>query len=484
MTLFRRLINSAESVDSLNLFLSENIELFYELHNSPIASLNAERESIREFIETKKLILERLDYSANTNKSFVSIIFDFAERFGFISVVNISNTLTRNELYLGKRRDAAKLYLLNIRNNNDYINRFNAICFLLQSSLETEEDTSKDVVVTFLNYYAKVLHDTSLEFSEAIKRNLVEARTNSTYEFLQGEYLTKLLEIDITNPASAYQSIHTLIDEIYERQYRFEVVVTEEAEFLIEANTEYSNSLENLELSFDAIRDIAVRKCRGIETHLTGRGVTPLLEEKELYIYLLRYGKMHKAKLESCFNEFPFAEINHPIEVIDWGCGQGLASLVLFDYLKFNELEISVSKIILIEPSPLSIKRAALHLQTYPSLQCSTTICKSFDGLELQDLHTDANRIKIHLFSNVLDIDDSYYLQNNLIELIKQSQKGVNYFICCSPYITDFKTNRIDNFVRSFRNREMIYSVDNRVDEWQNGNGWSRVVRVFKTTLQ
>ena len=376
-----------------------------------------------------------------------------------------------------QNRDLSNIHV----DNSEYITRFNDICQLLQSSLETEEDTDKDIVVTFLNYYAKVVYDTSLEYSEAIKRNLVAARTNATYAFLQSEYLTRLLEINIANADSAYQSIHTLIDEIYERQYRLEEVVTEEAEHLIEANTNYSNSLKNLELSFDAIRNIAVMKCRGIETHLAGRGVTPLREENELYVYLLRYGKMHKAKLESCFNKFPFAKINHPIEVIDWGCGQGLASLVLCDFLKSNELEIPVSKITLIEPSPLSIKRAALHLQTNPSLQTAKTICKSFDGLELQDLRTDANTIKIHLLSNVLDIDDSYYSQSNLIELIKQSQKGVNYFICCSPYITDFKTNRIDNFIRSFSDREMIFSEDNRKGDWIND--WSRVVRVFKSTL-
>lgn len=55
--------------------------------------------------------------------------------------------------------------------------------FLATIFTETEEDTDKDVVVTFLNYYAKVVYDTSLEYSEAIKRNLVDARTNSTFEF-------------------------------------------------------------------------------------------------------------------------------------------------------------------------------------------------------------------------------------------------------------------------------------------------------------
>ena len=135
----------------------------------------------------------------------------------------------------------------------------------------------------------------------------------------------------------------------------------------------------------------------------------------------------------------------------------------------------------MIEPSPLSIKRAALHLKTYPSLQTAKTICKSFDGLVLHDFRTDANTIKIHLLSNVLDIDDNYYSQSNLIELIKQSQKGLNYFICCSPFITDFKTNKIDNFVRSFRDREMIFSVENRKCDWIND--WSRVVRVFKSII-
>lgn len=339
MTLFRRLINSSSNIDSLSSFLSENIQSFYDLHNSNIVNLNSEKEDIREFIESKKLILERLDFTRNTYKSFVSIIFDFAERFGFLSIVNIENTLKQNEIYLGKRREAAKLYLLNIRNNNEYISRFNDICYLLQASLENEEDSDKDVLVTFLNYYAKVVNDTSIEYSEAIKRNLIDARSNSTFDFLQGEYLTKLLEIDISNSDYAYNSIHILIDEIYEREYSVGEVVTEEVEYLVEADNDYSNSLENIEISFDFIRNIALSKCRRIQTHLVGRGVTPLREENDLYIYLFRYGKMHKAKLESCFNEFPFDEINRPVEVIDWGCGQGLASLVLCDFLKVKTLK-------------------------------------------------------------------------------------------------------------------------------------------------
>ena len=76
MTLFRRLINASSSVESLYEFVSGNIQLFYDLHNSSNANLNLEIDDIREFIETKRLFLNRLDYSSNTNKSLISILFE------------------------------------------------------------------------------------------------------------------------------------------------------------------------------------------------------------------------------------------------------------------------------------------------------------------------------------------------------------------------------------------------------------------------
>ncbi|MCB0539036.1 MAG: hypothetical protein KDE33_16100 [Bacteroidetes bacterium] len=482
MPLFHDLILSSTNANSLSSFLSQNIQSFYNLHNSSIERLNEEKNDICDFIESKRLVFEQLDFSTNTNKAFVSILFDFAERFGFLSIVNIENILNRNELYLGKRREAAKLFLLGIRNNNDYIERYDAICNLLQSSLETEEDTDKDIISTFLNYFAKVIHDTSTEFSAALKGELIISRNNAAFTFLQSEYLSRFLAIDISEAETAYNFIHNLIDEINDRNYAIEVVPVFEQEYLVEENTAYSNSLKNINVTFDTIREIAVRKCSGIETHLRGRGVTPLTEEDELYIYLLRYGNMHKAKIESCLNNFPFAEIDRPVEMIDWGCGQGLATVVFKEFIDRNNHNIEVSKVYLIDPSLLTLKRAALHLKYYPSLGTPSTICKSFDSLELQDFGNDENVIKIHFLSNVLDIDEAYYSQEHLIELIKNSQSGTNYFICCSPYITDYKTNKIDNFVHSFENRRMLLSVDERTGQWR-GTNWSRVIRVFKCKI-
>lgn len=487
MPLFHDLLLSSISVTSLNTFLSENIQSFYALHNSNIERLNKEKNDIRDFIESRRLIFEQLDFTSNTNKSFVSIIFDFAERFGFLSIVNIENVLKRNELYLGKRREAAKLFLLGIRNNNDYITRYNEICELLQSSLETEEDSDKDVVATFLNYYAKVVFDTSTatdvasEYSLALKRNLIASRAKATFSFLQNYYLSRLLEIDISDSASAYNSINNLIDEIYERDYAIEEVVIEE-EYLVERDTDYANALDSQTFSFDCIRQIAVANSNWND-FLQHRGVHPLQSEAEMFTYLKSFGLMHQAKLNCCFDNFPFTDITNAIEIIDWGCGQALATVVLNDYLKEKNINhINIDKIILIEPSELCLKRAALHTVLTDLSENIITVCKGFNHLNYDDVNTNPNSTKIHLFSNVIDIDENIFSQDRLIELIQNTQCGMNYFVCSSPYITDYKTNQIDNFVQNFENSNMIYSIDNRRGEW-DGTNWTRVLRVFKTTL-
>lgn len=483
MTLFLRLINSSTSVDTLDTFLSENIQSFYDLHDSDITNLTTERNDIRMFIETKSLLLENLDFSSNINKSFVSILFDLTERFGFLSVVRIENTLSKHTLYLGKRRQAAKLFLLNIRNNNDYLNRFNEICLLLQSAVETEEDSDKNILVTFASYFAKVIRDTSKEYAQELKSLLVSSKQQLAYPFLQSEFITRLLDIRLDDPETADNSIQIIIDEIFDRRIIIEVERETEQALFIELNTAYANLLSNSNFTFNTIRQIAVNNTNWGDS-LAHRGIDPLQSESEMFIYLKSYGQMHKAKLEACYSVFPFHEINQNIEMIDWGCGQGLASVVFKDFINEKGIQLEVSKISLIEPSMLSLKRAALHVKLGNISNNITTICKGFDSLSNSDVKTNQKNIKIHLFSNILDVDEEFYSQINLINLIKQTQKGVNYFVCSSPFITDYKTNRIDNFVHSFTDCNdfiLIESKDNRKGTWING--WSRVIRVFKATL-
>lgn len=511
MPLFRQLIANSANKDDLQLFVVNNIHLFHDLYNSHYTVILDEKNDIRDFIESKRGLLENIDYSFSQTKAFISILFDFCERFGFISIVSIENTLRKKDLYLGKRREAAKLFLLNIRQNQDYLDRFTQICKLIQCSIETEEDSEIKPIITFSNYLAKVIRDTSDQYISSLKTIIKQHVTDYSIPFLRHHVINQICSVDTTDIDEANSQVQAIIEKYLGHSIVLVPDIEEITEdILIEEDTDYYNQLVNVPISFGVIRQIAVQRCNNSNANLPGRGVNPLRSEMEMFIYLKRYGNMHKSKLLSALNRLPFEGIDNPVEIIDWGCGQGLASLVLIDYLKENRINLDISKIILIEPSELSLKRAALHVTLSQNTFIVKTICSVFNSLSAGDVLTNNNHTKIHLFSNVLDIDETLFSQSNLIRLIEQSQSGSNYFACVSPYINDEKTDRVEAFQRHFENNydsfEKLLEKSNsgRIeDEYWNCNNnfngnlgvfcthpecgcdnkWTRVIRLFKVIL-
>ena len=99
------------------------------------------------------------------------------------------------------------------------------------------------------------------------------------------------------------------------------------------------------------------------------------------------------------------------------------------------------------------------------------------------DFDNDLKNTKIHLFSNILDID--LFSMTKLISLIKNNFKGSNIFICVSPFVSEVKTERIEGFVNSFSNLskfDLKTNISERNGEW-TGKTWSRVVRVFSVDI-
>jgi hypothetical protein len=73
----------------------------------------------------------------------------------------------------------------------------------------------------------------------------------------------------------------------------------------------------------------------------------------------------------------------------------------------------------------------------------------------------------------------------DLINLIKYNFKGKNIFICVSPFVDTFKTERINGFIKSFNNNsdfKLISNISERKGDWA-GTNWSRVIRVFKCQI-
>ena len=136
------------------------------------------------------------------------------------------------------------------------------------------------------------------------------------------------------------------------------------------------------------------------------RGTGILDDEVHLNMYLKSFGKMHKAKLDAAFICLPdissiFAE---EIEIYDWGCGQGTASLCLLDFLRSKHINHQIKTIHLIDPSIPATQRAKELIQCFDERITTNVINLVFDDLNEQNF-VRTNCKKFHLFSNILDVD-------------------------------------------------------------------------------
>jgi ribosomal protein L11 methylase PrmA len=450
--LFDQLFEVTDSADSLDRFLYENMQSVNEFYNSNYNTISLFADSINEFIQFKHRIIAELNYEKSYAKSFILMLLDYCERFNlFGAIPHIYYIIDKHEIQVNSRMQAALLFLYPRPNqNSDFVAKFDAICEKLQLAVETEEDNDSKVLATFLSYYGIVINDTNLEFAEQVKAKILAAIQDETYNFLQNGNISEIANVDLQDLAIIYIQIQNIIDKILGKEDVVVYVSDEETEkptqdFIIETDTNYSIELLSILNDFDSIRSISVRHA-GTQK-ISGRGVKILESEEELFGYFKSFGNMHKAKLQSAFESLPDT-FSSKVNIIDWGCGQGIASMIFIE--KYGA-EI-INNIALIEPSEIAIKRASLHIKKYNPVISIKTVCKKLDDLTEQDLKKNSVDTTIHLFSNILDIDD--YSQKHLIELITQTQSGKNYFVCVSPYIDAIKTERLESFERHFEKKD------------------------------
>ena len=224
------------------------------------------------------------------------------------------------------------------------------------------------------------------------------------------------------------------------------------------------------------------------------RGVAQLHTYKQLNQYIFSFGLMHEEKLKQAYQaifEKSHLDLNgQNIEVIDYGCGQGLGAICLLDYIKFRtNLNCVVAKVKLIEPSKLALSRAALHvkysLRGINQSENIHTLNKELDYLLEDDLATNNSSVKIHIFSNIIDIQN--FELKSLSQKIIKSQKGINIFVCVSPNISSNSNHRLDNFqyyVARAGNLTLISYRQTDIDNPSDANKpWSRYERVFKVYI-
>jgi hypothetical protein len=187
-------------------------------------------------------------------------------------------------------------------------------------------------------------------------------------------------------------------------------------------------------------------------------GTRVLNDESECIRYLALYGGHHFYKLHAAYGSTRFENIEGGnIEVFDWGCGQALATCVLIDYLIEKNANLNVSSITLIEPSTVALESGRSLIRQMFQNDNSTDfvvrlVNKYIDDVSSTDLVSSPDSIKIHLFSNIIDVEG--FDLGQLYRLIASSFQGVNRFICTSP--DNGRQQRLETFYDFFSQAHQV----------------------------
>lgn len=213
-------------------------------------------------------------------------------------------------------------------------------------------------------------------------------------------------------------------------------------------------------------------------------GTAVLSNDDQLCCYIASYGEMHKGKLDKVLETFPWRELTSNIEIIDWGCGQGIASVHFVSKLRdINHLS-KLQKITLIEPSTVALIRAKANvLQAVGSnveIETKNLYLPAVNPEtkeELKNIHIE-EPICIHLFSNILDIPE---IDLKKLANIIAATGYRHYFVCVGPL--NYGNHRIEAFSRYFaKAKEDVFSdyIYPQYKQLDNGKWYSCVTKGFR----
>ena len=191
------------------------------------------------------------------------------------------------------------------------------------------------------------------------------------------------------------------------------------------------------------------------------RGVALLESDDALNCYMSAYGDMHTSKCRAAMMNFPFNELVGSIEIVDWGCGQGVGSATIIDILGQRNLLQWVKKVTLIEPSKQALNRATSNLlkltqngiqveainRYMPSNNCSSEDVMTPVGYRYANI--------IHIFSNILDVQE---IDLASVAHFVASSHGKHFILCIGP--KNAASYRIEQFCSIFGSQHFFSKID------------------------
>lgn len=191
-------------------------------------------------------------------------------------------------------------------------------------------------------------------------------------------------------------------------------------------------------------------------------------EADEMQKQLAEKGKMYKALIYSSLEVFIEKLNGETITLCDWGCSQGIASMLVLDYIKEKQLDIKVSDVILIDDDTKALNRAIAQVEALAQDTMKFTAIKSDDNNISDTIKSNKNNIVLNIFANDKipisfwtinhDVfDKSYFLciSNENQELVDEVYETINIFMDLQ------EVSKKDGNIGRFQKFERIFAIDN-----------------------
>ncbi|MBD3842155.1 MAG: hypothetical protein IE909_09765 [Campylobacterales bacterium] len=381
------------------------------------------------------------------------------------------------------RLQAAKLYLKINDIAKDYFSRLDEILTLLDSSAKSDEYNTKALKTLLYFYHAALVQFARVGYVDLAAKLTHQLVTLSPkYQLLRDPLTTSLLQQNKNADLSkALKKIEDTLDALnYKKLY-----CSIEPQAIECESGEYAQTLYGLtNLSFEVIRKIAydhIQKLGDPEEFYTRlqRGEAILNDKNLLSKYLASFGKKHKAKLYSAYEQIISKIDGMQINIVDWGCGQAVATILLMQFTKERGANLSIKSLTLIEPSSVALSRALLHVDVFRQGDLNIKVInKDFDCLEAKDISLGNKHKTLHLFSNVLDIE-SFKLDRNFFAKISQAVVSDAIFVCVSPKRNDMNNNRLDMFFNFFDKNFDVELISSRTNSIDNATRYEKIFEVI-----
>ncbi len=397
-----------------------------------------------------KLILEENSKMIN---AFLLLIAQKLEQVNLIGAITlILNYLPTSAIK--NRLEASRLYLKINDISKDYNENFEAIVELI-SSQEFEEEYRYKKVNALINFYATAMKSFARVNNSNLAYNFKKLFLNNKdkYPILNDPLIANVINILTVENYDSH--IENILEDISKNR-PLSVTCSVDIDKITKEQSPYSKKLYALnDPNFSQVRKICFNYIRntGDSDELyerLERGVKIIDDEPLLYQYLCSFGEKHKEKLYSAFDKIIDSIKGTKINIVDWGCGQAFATMMLLNYAKHRDIKLDISDIHLIEPSRLALSRGLLHVDVFKTADFKVKAINSdLDCLDSDDIVFDNDHKTLHLFSNILDVE-SFRLDTGFLQKISSNIKSNNLFVCVSPNINAKRNNRIDLFYKYF----------------------------------